>query len=233
MPDCISFNKEIFDYFFTKNDNSVRLRVKNIMNKLGGELIKSVRKIDPFYSNYEVGKLQFDHDHCWLAFGPIPNNKAKKYRKWAHQTITVDAQGIEVFINVELKNATDLFKKKITFNTTQFKNHLSALIANENITIRIEERRQQQAMIYKYLLLAQFDSNYFINPVLESYSFESLIKLLIHIPLPYISIRKRIRRNAVLELSSEDQGIFLLNEIIQTMRNFHPLVKFMNEPEYE
>ncbi len=37
-------------------------------------------------------------DHTWAAFGP----KANGYRHVAHQTIALNANGVDVFVNVEL-----------------------------------------------------------------------------------------------------------------------------------
>ena len=51
------------------------------------------------------------------------------------------------------------------------------------------------------------------------------------IHLPYLSVRRRIDRNRALELSRGD-GRSLVDEVVGVMKAFHPLVKFINEPDY-
>lgn len=230
MSNIIEFRKELFDYFFTHDDERARKIVKNTMEAVGEKIQEKLFEIDRFYSGYDVGRLQFDHDHCWVAFGP--NKDKKEYRKWAHQTISIDALGIEIFVNIELKNATDLLKTKVFKNSHEFKKLILNLLQDDTFTIRIEERRNKQASIYDYFLLAQFESNYFRNPPLNNFSFENLKTLLNQIPLPYTSIRTRIKGKEVVEMSKTDNGILFINEVVRIMSAFQPLVKFINEPEY-
>jgi hypothetical protein len=50
--------------------------------------------------------------------------------------------------------------------------------------------------------------------------------LLEQIKLPYLSIRKRINRKQVLDLSKREGA--LVDEVLAIMREFHPLVEFIN-----
>ena len=52
------------------------------------------------------------------------------------------------------------------------------------------------------------------------------------IHLPNLIVRRQIDRDAALELSRKDQGRSLVDEVVRIMQAFHPLVKFINEPEY-
>ena len=62
----------------------------------------------------------------------------------------------------------------------------------------------------------------------HSPGFEYIEKLLFDIKYPYLSVRRSIDRNRVLELSKPD-GSALVAEIVGILKGFHPLVKFINE----
>ena len=85
----------------------------------------------------------------WIAFGP----KNKKYRKHAHLTIRFDSQGIEVFINIETKPATDNFKKNIANRPEKLKKAIKELCSISNLTFVVEKREQDVASKYNYLKL--------------------------------------------------------------------------------
>jgi len=59
-----------------------------------------------FYESYDIDALRFSDSHCWAAFGPANG----EYRRVAHQTTSISSDGLRVFVNVELKAATDRFK---------------------------------------------------------------------------------------------------------------------------
>ena len=59
-------------------------------------------------------------------------------------------------------------------------------------------------------------------------AFEYIERLLLHTEFPYLSLRRRINRTRVLELSNPN-GDALVSEVISILKEFHPLVEFINE----
>ncbi len=59
-------------------------------------------------------------------------------------------------------------------------------------------------------------------------AFDYIERLLLHTKFPYLSLRRRICRKRVLELS-QPNGDALVNEVIGILKEFHPLVEFINQ----
>lgn len=229
MSDFIGFNKEIFDYFITHDDEETRVWVRNTIQLFAESIRKDLCKFDIFYEDFDMGTLHLKDEYCWVAFGP----KGKKYRNDAHQTITVDAQGIEVFVNVELKSAIDKLRLKMCQDKDSFKKLLSALDDNEPLCVKIEERKQRQASSYNYFPVARIELPYLKNSETGHLSFEYIQSVLTKIPLPYLTVRLRIDRKTALVLSERDHGRSLVDKVISHLKALHPLVRYINLPVSE
>lgn len=253
MSDFTGFEKEIFDYFFTRDDEDTRKWARNTLKSFSDKVLIKIKEIDPFYKENIIGNLKSTHDHCWVAFGSDPKKQMGNLKDWAHQTISIYSYGIDIFVNIELQKATDKLKKKLKIYKDDFRNILLKIksdlekkyhiIEKENFDneyegvfcIRIAERKPrfkngiQLPRQYDYFIVANFESTYLSDPLLQTVCFDYIEKLIEQINLPYFSLRTRIGRSKVIELSKRDQGDSLINEIINIMKVFHPLVKFVNE----
>jgi len=224
MADFTGFKPEIFDYFIAHDDEEIRKWVRDTMKKFAEKLQPKLYKLDPFYNSYDLGRLELKHPYSWIAFGP----KDRKYRNWAHQTIVINSVGLEVLLNVELKNATDKLKRKVHHENNKFRKYLGSLELDEPLWIQIEERKQKQAMMYDYNLVAKIKVSSLRHGKIGSSSLKYLETLINRLPYPYFSIRKLIKRAHVCQLSQQDQGHSLTSELFHIFEKFHSIITFIN-----
>jgi hypothetical protein len=135
-------------------------------------------------------------------------------------------------VNVELKPTIDRLRKKIHQNKQAFREIILKL--PEPFSVRVEERKQKQAALYLCHTIANLDAYCLKNPDSElgRHGFDYIEVLLEQVHLPYLSVRRRIDRNSALEVSQKDRGQSLVDEVVSVMQKFHPLVDFINEPDY-
>ncbi|MBN1810991.1 MAG: hypothetical protein JXA14_04065 [Anaerolineae bacterium] len=234
MAEFTGLEREIFDYFITHDDEEMRQRVKGTMQAFAEKVLGGLQAFDSsFYQSYDVGPLRFKDEYCWVAFGP--GNKG--YRQWAHQTISLYAYKLDVFVNVELIDAVGRLRKKIRQDGQAFRETVSSLPVP--FSVQLEERIEKQVTIYDYYAIAKLEADVLKKPHSrpyglkdpQSYGFRYVEKLLEQINLPCLSVRRRIDRHRALELS-QGNGDSLVDEVVGIMKAFHPLVKFINEPDY-
>lgn len=225
MAEFTGFNCEVFDYFIKHDDEEVRKWVKNIMKGFADKIQPELYKLDSFYDGYDLGRLELKHPYSWIGFGP--ENRA--YRQWAHQTVAVSSNGIEVFINIELKSATDRLKQKIKQHKNIFREYLTNLVLVEPLWVQVEERKQKQAMVYDYNRIAKIEVDSLKNDEIGTCGFEYLEALLERLPYPYFSLRKLIDREEACRLSQIDQGKSLINEVVRICKEFQPIITFVNQ----
>ena len=228
MAEFAGLEQEIFDYFITHDDEEERQRVRGIVQSFAEKILDGLQAFDSsFYQSYDVGQLQLKDKYCWVAFGP----EGEEYRQWAHQTVSLGAYGLDVFVNVELKHATDKLKARICRDKQGFREKVKSLLLDEPFSVQVEERKKIRASLYDYHRIARLEADYLRDPKLGLHGFNYIEELLKQIHLPYLSVRRRIDRNRALELSRGD-GRSLVDEVVGVMKAFHPLVKFINEPDY-
>jgi hypothetical protein len=227
MSEFIGLESEIFNYVVTLDDEDARQKVYATMRSFAEKIIAQIRDL-AFYDGYDVGVIHRGDRYCWVAFGP----KGNKYRQWAHQTVALDAYGIDVFVNLELKAVTDRLKERIRRNRQAFREAILSLLPDEPFSVQVEERKQRQASIYDYHSIATLDARYLKNSELGAYGFDYIETLVEQVSLPYLTVRRRIDRNKALELSQKDQGRPLVSEVTRIIQAFHPLVRFINEESH-
>jgi len=225
MTEFTGFKPDVFDYFITHDDEEVRKWVRNIVKGFAEKIQPRLYELDSFYDGYDLGRLELKHPYSWVGFGP----KDREYRQWAHQTVAVGSNGIEVFVNVELKSAIDKLKQKVKLQKEKFREYLSNLLLGEPLWIQIEERKQKQAMVYDYKRIAKIEVSSLKHHEIGTYGFEYIEALLERLPYPYLSIRKLIDREDACRLSQKDQGISFMDEVARICKEFHPIVKFINQ----
>lgn len=227
MSEFIGLESEIFDYVVTLDDEDARQKVRATMRSFAEKILAQIRDL-VFYEGYDDGVIHQGDRYYWVAFGPKDN----KYRKWAHQTVALDAYGIEVFVNLELKAVTDRLKERIRRSRHAFREVILSLLPGEPVSVQVEERKQRQASIYDYHSIATLDARYLKDPELGTHGFDYIETLVEKVSLPYLTVRRRIDRDKALELSQKDQGRSLVGEVTRIMQAFHPLVRFINEESH-
>jgi hypothetical protein len=140
MSGFSGFRREHFDYFLIHDDDDARRWLIEQARDLAGQLRDKLRPIAPFYEEYDVGKLHKGDAHCWVAFGP----GKQKYRQMTHQTVSFWSDGLRVFVNAELKPATDRVKDVVARHASAFRKALLNLYAFEPFELILEERVKRQ-----------------------------------------------------------------------------------------
>ncbi len=231
MAGFTGFNEEIFQFFVTHEDEDTRRWVCNTVRAFADELLPKLQAFDPaFYERPDVGKFCQKDDHCWVAFGPRGEKGGKPaYRRVAHQTVTVDVGGMNIFVNVELKHATDSLKDKVRRQKEAFWSVILKCQVDE-FHIRMVERKQQRASIYTLYPVARLEAEHLKDLKLGARGMEYLETLIEQLPLFEFKVVKRLDRNKLFELCKQDQGKALIDEVSRIMKAFHPIVRFINDP---
>jgi hypothetical protein len=221
MAEFTGFAPEIFDYFIARSDEDARQTVRGTMASFAEKIVDRLRSeaqgFDDWSWNKHLGNLGQNDDHCWVAFFDAGK---QKWRHWAHQTISVSCSGLTVYVNVELKPAIDRLRSRVSQNRQTFRETILGL--SQPFSIQIEERKRRQASVYDYHKVASLEAS-----SLNQIEFDYIEGLLDHIDLPYLKVSKHIDRERALKLS-QGGGEDLVDEVVQIMREFHPLVKFIN-----
>ena len=84
----------------------------------------------PFYEGYDIGNLGVNDSQCWVAFGPM-GPRPNEYRYWTHQTMNLASDGLRVFVNGELQEATDRVKRVLRRSPATLRIKLQELHAFE------------------------------------------------------------------------------------------------------
>ncbi len=136
MSGFTGFRPEHFNYFVLPddNDNDARRWIRNQVRGFAEHVQRQLHKLDGnFYENYDVGNLKPSASSCWVAFGPAGDT----YRKVTHQSLSLRANGLSVFVNTELKSAT---------------NRLKAVLRNSADTLRAALRKLHISMPFEIVL---------------------------------------------------------------------------------
>jgi hypothetical protein len=201
--------------------NTMGLFAEKVLSQNGLQTLNAM-----FYMGYHVGNFGAADDHFWVAFGP------EKFRKIAHQTIALYDYGLDIFVNVELLPAIKKLRTKVRYEKQKFRTIISEL--PEPFTVQVEERKQKKVRKFDQYVITKLEGGIYKDYHSETYGlkdpqsigFDYLEMLLEQIKLPYLSIRKRINRKQVLDLSKREGA--LVDEVLAIMREFHPLVEFIN-----
>ena len=225
MSDFAGLEEGVFEYFVTRDDPDTRTWVRGTVTALAEAVGKKLEKRHPFYSAFGVGRLS--QGHCWAAFGP----SGGAYRQWAHQTLALHESGVDVFVNVELKAATDRLKKRIREQREAFQQIVLGCLLDVPFCIQVDERKQRQVQQYDYHRVATLEADYLKDPRVGARGFGYLATVLEEIRLPCVMVKTSIGRDDALKLSKRDHGCSLVARVVSIMRAFHPLVEFINGPD--
>ena len=226
----------MFEFFVREEKDAEEKRlIRRTMERFGEKVLNSgLKAASPsFYQEPWVGKLSTGGDHFWVAFGPTGGPMV--FGKMAHQTISLYDFGLDVFVNVEMLPAIKMLRKGIRNDKQKFIDVISALPAPFSVWIEQKEMRKDRPMKSDSYPIARLEGGscephhrgYYGLKDPKSNAFDYLVRLLEETRLPYLSVRKRIERRHVLELS-KGGGKDLVAEVVEVMKAFNPLVEFIN-----
>jgi hypothetical protein len=246
MSEFSGFKPDIFDYFVNHDNDDKRAMVRSTASSFAEKVLEKLKldNIGSYYSECNAGYLS--DDHFWVAFfdkkadfrkgasrtitedgSKLEIKKKEYFGNRAHQTITGDALGLDIKVNVELKPAITKLRNKINAkeNERRFRDLVKAI--PDPYSIRLEERIQGHGSSYYYYPVTNIEGSYFKRPETEVPAFAFVEDLLNKITLPYFMLTEHISKEKVLELS-RDGGNELIDEIIRIIITMQPLVQFIN-----
>jgi len=125
MSTFTGFHRDHFSYFVFHADDKVRRKVHDQMRDFGDCVLPRLREFDRFYEQRHVGKSDASADYCWVAFGRGPT--IRQCYKFAHQTISISAKGLRMFINIQTKAGAKRLKDTLNHHEGEFRKALQAL----------------------------------------------------------------------------------------------------------
>jgi len=174
-----------------------------------------------FYESYDIDALRFSDSHCWAAFGPANG----EYRRVAHQTTSISSDGLRVFVNVELKAATDRFKAVLNNSAQAIRTKLEDLHGFGAFEIVLQERVQRRASLYDYTPKMRLHSSLLADDAIGRVAWMAFVETVQRLPLPYLRIERLLAPQKLLQLPDGDQAVELVVEIF---RQYHAVVELLN-----
>lgn len=218
MAEFCGFRLDHFNYFLLREDPDARRWVKEQMQSFGSMLQRRLAGIDAFYAEYEVGNLKSDDPFCWIAFGP------RGYRDATHQTIALGSNGLRVFINSELRRATDRLKAVLRSDEVNFKSALCRAHEFRPFTLVLQERVQRQAQIYDYHDRLTLASTMLVDSRSDS-AWRGFVETVLQFPFPYLRIERTIPAQQLLQLSGPEAALGVVTGL---MEENHKIVQHLN-----
>ena len=223
MTEFTGFRLEHFRYFLFRDDNDARRWIREQVGYFATRVQAGLYESTPFYEATDIGNLKLTDAHCWAAFGPSGN----AYRKVTHQTISLGPDGLRVFVNSELKSATDRLKTVLKESNVTFRTALQHLHRFEPFELVLEERNQRQASIYDYTPKLRLHSS-LLDESVDDVAWNAFAKTVEQLPLPYLRIERLVPAQKLIELSRCLPPNVVENIVEMLLRN-HAVVKLLNE----
>lgn len=214
------FNENMFAYFGSRSDEDMRRRIRIHMADFG-ELVNERLQL-PFYDQASPGNFGKKDDYCWVALGP----EAPAYRRLAHQTIALCQAGLRVFVNVELKVATDKLKHRLAASNQGFWQVIEEIAKAGPFEVIIMERVHQQAQKYDLRHRASFSSRELLDP--EGRKRRELHQWIDFLPYPNFMLERKLWAGEVATISKQNPES-LAQRVAEMVKSQHPLVEFINE----
>jgi len=224
MSGFTGFRREHFDYFVLHDDDDARRWVLEQVGDFAKNVLAIIRKLAPFfYDDYEIGTLKRTDSYCWFAFGPRGT-----YRNVTHQSMSLEANGLRVFVNTELKGATDRLKSVVRQSGNDFRDALQNLHLYAPFELVLQERTQRQASLYDYTRKMCLHSSMLADVNTQDVAWNAFSQTVQQLPLLQLSIERLVPPLKLLELSKGDppEAIEYVAEILK--RN-HAIVDLLNE----
>jgi hypothetical protein len=150
LADFTGFKKEFFERLCHMEQECLDSQIiKRMVTLMADRLLPKLTNIRSFYSCYHVGNIKRGEPYSWVAFGP------GGYKDFTHQTVSVDCDGVRVFVNTELKKPVDKLVKLLGKQEGQnkFRNAISIIEKIEPLRAIVLQREQLQASSYDSKIL--------------------------------------------------------------------------------
>ena len=222
MSEFTGFRAEHFHYFLMHDDDDARRWIRDQVKYFAMQIQAGLQQIDAFYKAYDVGSLKIADSHCWVAFGP----SGDKYRRVTHQTISLNSDGLRVFVNTELKAATDRLKCVLEQSDAEFRAALKDSHIFAPFELILEERAQRQASLYDYTPKMRLHSS-ILNETAGDVAWNAFAQTVGCLPLPYLRIERHVPAQTLVERSKGDPAP-VVQYLLEILQNNHAIVRLLN-----
>jgi hypothetical protein len=223
MSGFTGFRREHFDYFVLHDDDDARRWVREQVEDFATQVQAILHRFAPFYEGYEIGTLKRTDSYCWFAFGP-PGT----YRIVTHQTMSLAANGLSVFVNTELKAATDQLKRVVRKAGNVLRDALQELHLYEPFELVLQERTQRQASLYEYTPKMRLHSSMLADVSTREVAWTAFSQTVQQLPLLQLSIERLVPPSRLLELSKSDPPE-AVQKVVEILKRNHAVVNLLNE----
>lgn len=159
--------------------------------------------------------------NCWAAFGPAGG----KYRQTSHQTIAVNASGVLVFVNAELKPAAERIRKAIKHSFYELREALADLHKAEPFDLVLRERVPRRPRIFHDEPKLRLHSSLLVDEAVGGMAWMTFAETFIRLPLPYLRIERFIPASRLLACSDGAHAVKLIVDLL--LKN-HRVVEVLN-----
>jgi len=223
MSEFTGFRLDHFNYFLLHDDEDARIWVREQVEYFATRVQARLYELEPFYEACDIGTLKRTDAYCWVAFGP----GGGAYRRKTHQTMSLGANGLQVFVNTELKTATDRLKSVLKQSGSAFRAALQNLHAFNPFELVLEERTQRQASLYDYTPKMKLHSS-MLGETTGDVAWTAFAQTVDRLPLPYLRIERLVPAKKLLELSKGDP-LPVVQYVVEILRRNHAIVSLLNE----
>jgi hypothetical protein len=144
-----------------------------------------------------------------------------------HQTASLGSDGLRVFVNTELKSATDRLKNVLMRSEPEFREALQHLHEFDPFELVLEERIQRQAALYDYTSKMRLHSSMLVEAT-GDVAWRAFTQTVNRLPLPYLRIERLVPAAKLIELSTCDKAVQHVEEIL---KQNHPVVGLLNRSQ--
>jgi hypothetical protein len=223
MSGFTGFRREHFDYFVLHDDDDARRWILEQVKDLASHVQALLHKFATFYEAYDIGTLKRSDLKCWFAFGPRGT-----YRNVTHQTLSLDANGLTIFVNAELKAATDRLKAVVRKSGQALRKALQDLDKGGQYELVLQKRTQRQASVYDYTAQMRLHSSMLTDRKTREVAWNAFSQTIQQLDLFELSIERLVPPAKLLELSKSDPPK-VIPYIVDILKRNHALVKLLNE----
>jgi hypothetical protein len=215
MTGFTGFQIDHFHYFLLHDDEDARHWIREQVSSFADLVLASLKAAEPFYDSFDVGNLPLTQSYCWVAFGP------REYRKMTHQTMSLASDGLRVFVNTELKAATDQLKRVLSRSEAELRKALQALHESGPFELVLKERTQRQAMLYAYSERMRLHSSMILQDAGDT-AWNALVETVNRLRLPNLLIERLLPPDKL-------RGPEPVKQVVDILRGNHAIVRLLNE----
>jgi len=142
--------------------------------------------------------------------------------------MSLAADGLRVFVNAELKPATDRLKSVVRNSGQALRAAFRDLHRFKPFDLVLEERVQRQARLFDYTPKMRLHSSMLAGQATSEVAWNVFAQTVELLPLPYLRIERLVPASTLGEPSKSDPPE-VVQGIVKMLQSNHVVVKLLNE----